>query len=33
MSRVAINKELIRWALDRSGQDEAALVERFPKLP
>lgn len=33
MSRVAINKELIRWAMDRSGQDEPALVERFPKLP
>ena len=33
MSRAAINKDLIRWAVDRSGQDEAALVERFPKLP
>jgi len=33
MSRVAINKDLIRWAVDRSAQDEAALVGRFPKLP
>lgn len=33
MSRVAINKDLIRWAVDRSGQEESALVERFPKLP
>ncbi len=30
---MAINKDLIRWAVDRSGQDEAALVERFPRLP
>jgi hypothetical protein len=33
MSRVAIHKDLIRWAVDRSGQDEVALVERFPQLP
>ena len=33
MSRVALNKDLIRWAVDRSGQEESALVERFPKLP
>jgi Zn-dependent peptidase ImmA (M78 family) len=33
MSRVAIHKELIRWAVDRSGQDEVALVKRFPQLP
>lgn len=33
MSRVAINKDLIRWAVDRSGQEKSALVERFPKLP
>ncbi|MCI0536155.1 MAG: ImmA/IrrE family metallo-endopeptidase [Verrucomicrobiales bacterium] len=33
MSRVAINKDLIRWAVERSGQEESALVERFPKLP
>lgn len=33
MSRVAINRDLIRWAVERSGQDESALVERFPKLP
>jgi Zn-dependent peptidase ImmA (M78 family) len=33
MNRVAIDKGLIRWAVDRSGQDEAALVERFPRLP
>ena len=33
MSRVAINPKLILWARERSGQDEDALVERFPKLP
>jgi hypothetical protein len=33
MSRVAIHKDLIRWAVDRSGQDEVALVKRFPQLP
>jgi hypothetical protein len=33
VNRVAINKDLIRWAVDRSGRDEFALVERFPKLP
>ena len=33
MSRVALNRDLIRWAVDRSGQEESALVERFPKLP
>ena len=32
MSRVAINPKLIRWAIDRSKQDESALVQRFPKL-
>ena len=32
MSRVTINQKLFRWAIDRSGQDESALVERFPKL-
>jgi Zn-dependent peptidase ImmA (M78 family) len=32
MSRVTINPKLIRWAVDRSGQDESALMERFPKL-
>lgn len=33
MNRVAINPKLIRWAMDRSGQDDSALVGRFPKLP
>jgi Zn-dependent peptidase ImmA (M78 family) len=33
MTRVAINPRLIRWACERSGQEESALVERFPKLP
>jgi Zn-dependent peptidase ImmA (M78 family) len=33
MSRVAINPKLLRWACDRSGQEESALVKRFPKLP
>lgn len=33
MSRVVLNKGLISWAVDRSGMDRAALVERFPKLP
>ena len=33
MNRVTINKDLFRWAVDRSGQEESALVERFPKLP
>jgi Zn-dependent peptidase ImmA (M78 family) len=33
MSRVAINKDLIRWAVVRSGQEESVLLERFPKLP
>lgn len=33
MNRVTINKDLIRWAVERSGLDETALVERFPKLP
>ena len=32
MNRVAINPKLIRWAIDRSGQEESVLVERFPKL-
>lgn len=32
MSRVAINPRLIRWALERSRQEESALAERFPKL-
>jgi Zn-dependent peptidase ImmA (M78 family) len=33
MNRVAINSQLIRWAVERSGQDERVLLERFPKLP
>jgi Zn-dependent peptidase ImmA (M78 family) len=33
MSRVAINPNLIRWAIKRSAQHELRLVERFPKLP
>ena len=32
MTRVSINTDLIRWAVDRSGMDEAVLSERFPKL-
>jgi len=33
VNRVAVNPKLIRWAVDRSGREESALVERFPKLP
>jgi hypothetical protein len=33
MSRAPINKELIRWAVERSCQDRAKLVKRFPQLP
>ena len=33
MSRVVINPRLISWARERSGLDESALVDRFPKLP
>jgi Zn-dependent peptidase ImmA (M78 family) len=33
MSRVAVKPELLRWARERSGQEESALTERFPKLP
>lgn len=32
MNRVTINPQLIHWAVDRSGQDESELLERFPKL-
>lgn len=32
MSRVAVNPKLIRWARERSGLDESALGERFPRL-
>ena len=31
MSRVAIKRELLRWARERSGLEAADLVERFPK--
>ena len=30
---MSINTDLIRWAVDRSGMDEAVLAERFQKLP
>jgi len=33
VSRVVINPRLISWARERSGLDESALVDRFPKLP
>lgn len=32
MQRANIKPELIRWACNRSGAEEAALVKRFPKL-
>ena len=31
MSRIAVKPELIRWARERAGLTESALVERFPK--
>ena len=31
MSRVAVKRELLRWARERSGLEAADLVERFPK--
>ncbi len=33
MNRVAVHPELIDWACERSGLDEAGLTKRFPKLP
>lgn len=32
MNRVAINPKLFRWAVNRSHQEESALLERFPNL-
>lgn len=32
MSRVAVKKEILRWALDRSGRTFEDLRERFPKI-
>ena len=32
MLRVEVNPELIRWACERSGLEDDALAERFPKL-
>jgi hypothetical protein len=32
MSRVAVNPELLRWARERSGRDDADLRTRFPQL-
>ncbi|HEY5705796.1 MAG TPA: helix-turn-helix transcriptional regulator [Terrimicrobiaceae bacterium] len=31
MSRVAVKRELLRWARERSGLEAADLAERFPK--
>lgn len=33
MLRVPVNREVLRWAIARSGKDEQALTNRFPKLP
>jgi Zn-dependent peptidase ImmA (M78 family) len=32
MSRVAVNKQVLRWAMRRSGQDVADLEQKFPKI-
>lgn len=33
MLRVSLNPELLLWARERAGIDQAALVTRFKKLP
>ena len=32
MSRVAVNEQVLRWAMRRSGQDVADLEQKFPKI-
>jgi Zn-dependent peptidase ImmA (M78 family) len=32
MSRVAVNKDVVRWALNRSGRTIASLQRKFPKI-